>query len=55
MYVDDVDDLEELEYLRDEAQARVDSGTYTEQAQWDLEDIEARIEELSAEVGGLPG
>ncbi|ALF02221.1 hypothetical protein SEA_LADYBIRD_80 [Mycobacterium phage LadyBird] len=55
MYVDDIDDLEELEFLRDEAEKRVDANPSNEQAAWDLEDIEERIGELSDEVGGLPG
>ncbi|AGS82757.1 hypothetical protein ANNAL29_76 [Mycobacterium phage AnnaL29] len=50
MYVDDVFDLEELESLRDEAQGRLDANPHNEQAAWDLEDIEGRIEEVSAEV-----
>lgn len=50
MYVDDVDDLEELEWLRDEAESRLEANPGNEQAQWDIEDIDERIEELSAQV-----
>ncbi|QTF81498.1 hypothetical protein SEA_TARSUSIV_74 [Mycobacterium phage TarsusIV] len=50
MYVDDVYDLEELEELRDEAEGRLEANPSNEQAQWDLEDIEGRMEELKAEV-----
>ncbi|QBP31092.1 hypothetical protein SEA_REFUGE_74 [Mycobacterium phage Refuge] len=49
MYVDDVDDLEELEFLRDEAQARLDANPSNEQAQFDLEDIEERMTEIAQE------
>ncbi|AVI04412.1 hypothetical protein SEA_SCHERZO_77 [Mycobacterium phage Scherzo] len=52
MFVDDVDDLEELEFLRDEAVARLDADPGNEQASWDIEDIDQRIEELSSQVGG---
>ncbi|QXO13353.1 hypothetical protein SEA_TROOPER_76 [Mycobacterium phage Trooper] len=48
MYVDDVDDLEELEELRDEAEGRLEADPGNEQARWDLEDIEDRIDDLSA-------
>ncbi|ASZ72867.1 hypothetical protein SEA_DRAKE55_78 [Mycobacterium phage Drake55] len=46
MYVADVDDLEELKDLRSEAESRLGRNPDNEQAQWDLEDIEDRIEEL---------
>ncbi|QNJ57024.1 hypothetical protein SEA_DELORIS_76 [Mycobacterium phage Deloris] len=55
MYVDDIDDLEELEFLRDEAADRLEANPANEQASWDLEDIEGRIDDLSAEVGGSRG
>ncbi|AOZ61314.1 hypothetical protein SEA_DARTHPHADER_74 [Mycobacterium phage DarthPhader] len=48
MYVDDVDDLDELEFLRDEAVERLDSNPDNEQAQFDLEDINERISEVVA-------
>ncbi|QDP44656.1 hypothetical protein SEA_NOTHINGSPECIAL_72 [Mycobacterium phage NothingSpecial] len=50
MYVADVDDLEELEYLRAEAENSLAMDPNNEQAGWDLEDITERIEELSAQV-----
>ncbi|UJD21175.1 hypothetical protein SEA_SORORFAGO_78 [Mycobacterium phage SororFago] len=49
MYVEDVDDLEELEYLLSEAQDRLDANPGNEQAQWDIEDIEERINEVKTE------
>ncbi|AKF14243.1 hypothetical protein SEA_LUCHADOR_79 [Mycobacterium phage Luchador] len=49
MYVEDVDDLEELEFLRDEAVNRLEANPSNEQAQWDLEDIEERINEVKTE------
>ncbi|QFG04555.1 hypothetical protein SEA_JEEVES_80 [Mycobacterium phage Jeeves] len=49
MYVEDVDDLEELEFLRDEAVNRLDADPSNEQAQWDLEDIDERINEVKTE------
>ena len=52
MYVDDVDDLEELGELLAEAQDRLYSDPTNEQAQWDVEDIEERITELNYERGG---
>ncbi|QBJ04879.1 hypothetical protein SEA_ELEPHANTOON_78 [Mycobacterium phage Elephantoon] len=52
MYVEDVDDLEELNFLRDEAVARLDADPGNEQASWDIEDIDERIEELSSQVDG---
>ncbi|QGH80638.1 hypothetical protein SEA_RAHALELUJAH_78 [Mycobacterium phage Rahalelujah] len=55
MYVDDVDDLEELNYLRDEAVERLDRDPGNEQASWDIEDIDNRIEELSSQVEGGNG
>lgn len=51
MYVDDVDDLEELEYLLSEAQDRLLEDPNNEQAQWDIEDIEERIREVNYERG----
>ncbi|ALA07889.1 hypothetical protein SEA_PIONEER_78 [Mycobacterium phage Pioneer] len=50
MYVDDVDDLEELEFLRDEAVNRLENDPGNEQASWDIEDIDERISELSSQV-----
>ncbi|ASZ75416.1 hypothetical protein PBI_JOSHKAYV_77 [Mycobacterium phage JoshKayV] len=51
MYVEDIDDLEELEDLRKDAESRLGRNPgNNEQAQWDLEDIEERIEELSEQV-----
>ncbi|QGJ89214.1 hypothetical protein SEA_RETRO23_77 [Mycobacterium phage Retro23] len=49
MYVDDIDDLEELEELRDEAANFFRTHPHSQQAQWDLEDIEERIDELTGE------
>ncbi|WKW87289.1 hypothetical protein SEA_CHARGERPOWER_74 [Mycobacterium phage Chargerpower] len=49
MYVDDVDDLEELEYLLSEAVERLTANPANEQAQWDIEDIEERINEVKTE------
>lgn len=50
MYVDDVDDLEELEYLRDQIEVNLDNGAINhpshEQLMWDLEDINERIAQL---------
>ncbi|ASR86174.1 hypothetical protein SEA_BOBSWAGET_69 [Mycobacterium phage BobSwaget] len=53
MYVDDVDDLAELEELLADAQDRLASNPSNEQAAWDVEDIEGRMEELSAEVNDV--
>ncbi|APC43222.1 hypothetical protein SEA_JAAN_75 [Mycobacterium phage Jaan] len=54
MYVDDDDDLEELQSLLADAQDRLDQAREGspahEQAGWDIEDIEQRIEELSVQV-----
>ncbi|QCG76925.1 hypothetical protein SEA_XIANYUE_72 [Mycobacterium phage XianYue] len=50
MYVDDIDDLEELRDLREEAVDNLESHPANEQVQWDLEDIDRRIEELSYEL-----
>ncbi|QGJ90599.1 hypothetical protein KIY81_gp16 [Mycobacterium phage Bugsy] len=50
MYVDDIDDLEELEELRDEAASFLRTHPGSRQAQWDLEDIEDRIDELTDEA-----
>ncbi|QFP95555.1 hypothetical protein SEA_GAUGELDP_72 [Mycobacterium phage GaugeLDP] len=52
MYVEDIDELDELDSLYDEAVSRLESDPANEQAHWDLEDIENRIEELSGEVSG---
>ncbi|QLF84642.1 hypothetical protein SEA_GAIL_78 [Mycobacterium phage Gail] len=49
MFVDDVDDLEELEFLRDEAVNLLEANPSNEQAQWDLEDIEERINQVKTE------
>ncbi|AOZ64019.1 hypothetical protein SEA_BAEHEXIC_75 [Mycobacterium phage Baehexic] len=54
MYVDDIDDLEELKELRRDAEKRLGDRPQDEQAQWDLEDIEDRIGELSGEVDVEP-
>ncbi|AFV51206.1 hypothetical protein ST20ES_78 [Mycobacterium phage 20ES] len=55
MYVEDIDDLEELEDLKGEIERNLRAGHGNEQDRWDLEDINQRIEELSDEVGGSPG
>ncbi|AHJ86689.1 hypothetical protein CRB1_78 [Mycobacterium phage CRB1] len=59
MYVEDIDDLEELQDLQAEAERTLSrpgsTGAQREQAEWDLEDIAERIADLSDEVGGLPG
>ncbi|AMO44037.1 hypothetical protein BJD46_gp69 [Mycobacterium phage Bactobuster] len=51
MYVDDDDDLEELQSLLADAQDRLEQAREGspahEQAGWDIEDIEGRIDELS--------
>ncbi|QFG12577.1 hypothetical protein PBI_TOAKA_78 [Mycobacterium phage Toaka] len=52
MYVADVDDLEELRWLRDEAEKTLRTNPSNEQARWDIEDIDERIEELSSQVEG---
>ena len=52
MYVADVTDVKELEELLAEAQDFLASATNAEefeQAQWDIEDIEDRIDELMFE------
>ncbi|AXH48855.1 hypothetical protein SEA_STEAMY_81 [Mycobacterium phage Steamy] len=47
MYVDDIEDIEELKFLR--SQVEMANAIYhTEQNRWDLEDIERRIKELTA-------
>lgn len=50
MYVDDIDDLAELEELLSEARARLEADPRSEQAAWDVEDIEDRLEEVKAEA-----
>ncbi|QGJ88831.1 hypothetical protein SEA_YECEY3_80 [Mycobacterium phage Yecey3] len=52
MYVGDVDDLDELADLLLEAEDRLSASPNSEQAQWDVEDIQQRIEEVSAQVNG---
>jgi hypothetical protein len=46
MYVADVDSLEELEALLEEAKEYLRKDPGCEQLQWDVEDIENRIEEI---------
>lgn len=53
MYVADVTDLNELRQLLAEAEDRVQASRTPEefeQAQWDIEDIEDRIDELTFEA-----
>lgn len=50
MYVHDVDDLEELEDLLSEAQDLLDADPSNEQAGWDVDDIEERIAQVTAEA-----
>ncbi|QBJ01160.1 hypothetical protein PBI_ARISSANAE_75 [Mycobacterium phage Arissanae] len=50
MYVDDVDDLDELADLLLEAEERLSACPSSEQAAWDVEDIQGRIDELSSQV-----
>ncbi|QJD50281.1 hypothetical protein SEA_IWOKEUPLIKEDIS_78 [Mycobacterium phage Iwokeuplikedis] len=56
MYVEDIDDLDELEDLKAEAEESLRAphatGAQREQAEWDLEDINGRIAELSAQAEG---
>lgn len=52
MYVADVTSMKELEYLLTEAQDELLHNPNCEQAAWDIEDIEARMEELRLEGGG---
>jgi hypothetical protein len=47
MYVADVTDIDELAELLAEAWDRVMAEPSNEQAQWDVQDIEDRIVELS--------
>lgn len=47
MYVADITDIEELAELLAEAWGRVIADPMNEQAQWDLQDIEARIYEVT--------
>ncbi|UJD20913.1 hypothetical protein SEA_ZIMMER_75 [Mycobacterium phage Zimmer] len=49
MYVEDIDDLDELAQLRDEAVRELDVHPANEQAQFDLEDIDQRIAQVKAE------
>ncbi|BBX09467.1 hypothetical protein [Mycolicibacterium aichiense] len=49
MYVDDVDDLDELHDLLAEAHDRLLANPGNEQAQWDIEDIENRLEQVKTE------
>ncbi|BBC43898.1 hypothetical protein [Mycobacterium phage GS4E] len=55
MYVEDIDDLEELEDLKGEIERTLRAGGGNEQDRWDLEDVNERIAELSDEVGGSSG
>ena len=48
MYVADVTDMKELEYLLAEAEDWLLREPDSEQAAWDIEDIEDRIAELKA-------
>lgn len=59
MYVEDIDDLDELSALLAEAEDRYNfSYAYQdiEQAEWDMQDIQERINELQAmsETGDTP-
>ncbi|AER48265.1 hypothetical protein SEA_KOKO_80 [Mycobacterium phage Koko] len=45
MYVDDVEDIEELEQLLDEAKDRFAEEPNNEQAAFDIEDLEQRLEQ----------
>ncbi|QBP30553.1 hypothetical protein SEA_CHARM_72 [Mycobacterium phage Charm] len=47
MYVEDVHDLNELRVLHREAVSFLGKNPNSEQAQWDVEDIEERIGHLS--------
>ncbi|QGJ90218.1 hypothetical protein PBI_SHEAKEIRA_72 [Mycobacterium phage SheaKeira] len=47
MYVEDVHDLNELEVLHREAVSFLAANPNSEQARWDVEDIEERIGHLS--------
>ncbi|AOT24995.1 hypothetical protein PBI_KALPINE_76 [Mycobacterium phage Kalpine] len=53
MYVEDVDDLGELEELRDEAVSRLEANPDNEQASFDLEDIEERIAQVREEATNM--
>ncbi|AEJ93355.1 hypothetical protein SEA_GREEDYLAWYER_74 [Mycobacterium phage GreedyLawyer] len=46
MYVEDVDDLVELEFLLADAEDRLAEDPANEQARWDVEDIEDRIQDV---------
>jgi len=46
MYVADVYELEELQYLLSEAEDWLAQEPDNEQAAWDIEDIKERMEEL---------
>lgn len=50
MYVDDIDDLEELEGLLGDGQERLDADPSNEQAGWDVEDITERIEQVKFDL-----
>ncbi|QFG04649.1 hypothetical protein PBI_KEZIACHARLES14_75 [Mycobacterium phage Keziacharles14] len=50
MYVEDVDDLQELEALHAEAVDRLGANPRSEQAAWDIEDIVQRVNEVKAQV-----
>lgn len=52
MYVDDVDDLEELEFLHREAEENLVENPRSEQAHWDLADIVQRMNEVKGLVKG---
>lgn len=52
---DDIDDLDELEALYDEAVNLLEANPDSEQARWYVEDIHDRIEELSSQVEGEYG
>ncbi|AEJ95059.1 hypothetical protein FGG22_gp037 [Mycobacterium phage Hammer] len=45
VYVDDVEDIEELEQLLDEAKDRFAEEPNNEQAAFDIEDLEQRLEQ----------